>query len=305
MYYGTYIVSVFPPVPDDPPTAVETTSPELGTIRVEWGPPPPEEQNGAITVYTVQYVASTSASSQRENTTALRLDITITPGESYTVSVAAGTAVGLGPFSEPLLQKTISPAPTFSPIFPPMDSAPTTRTSISFTLPPLPAGGNFRLVGLKLLLPPLFLVLHFTQVTRFPFTICSHVWVVAVRLDDMVEEEILSQSPNVIFRDIDNSASYSLNVAAGVPYIAAEGLASLIPAEFILGDDDATRSFNDISLYTNGVLLEGTSYTVFVRAFVHTVGGGVSLSKRQNTPRQYSSFSSSDFLTPVSTVPGL
>ena len=283
---------------------METTSPELGTISVEWGPPSPEEQNGAITVYTVQYVASTSASSQRENTTALRLDVTITPGESYTVSVAAGTAVGLGPFSEPLLQKTISPAPTFSPILPPMDSAPTT-TSISFTLPPLPAGGNFRLVGLKLLLPPLFLVLHFTQVTHFPFTICSHVWVVAVRLDDMVEDEFLSQSPNVIFRDIDNSASYSLNVAAGVPYIAAEGLASLIPAEFILGDDNA-RSFNDISLYTNGVLLEGTIYTVFVRAFVHTVGGGVSLSKRQTAPRQYSSFSSSDFLSPVSTsVPGL
>ena len=128
---------------------------------------------------------------------------------------------------------------------------------------------------------------------------------VAVRLNDSIEEEILSQSPNVIFRNINNSASYSVNVAAGVPYIAAEGLASLIPAEFILGDDNVTRTFNDIPLYTNGPLLEGTRYSVFVRAFVRTVGGGVSLNKRQTAPRQYSSFSSSDFLTPVSTfVPG-
>ena len=60
--------------------------------------------------------------------------------------------------------------------------------------------------------------------------------------------------------------TYSDNIAAGLPYIAAEISISNYPATFVLGED-VQLAINDDPQFRNGPLRDGTYYTAFVRVF--------------------------------------
>lgn len=74
-------------------------------------PPLEEERNGIITAYTIQYrINRTDNLLRREvtgNTTRIILD-RLVPGQRYAVQIAAHTAAGMGPFSEPHYADTIT-----------------------------------------------------------------------------------------------------------------------------------------------------------------------------------------------------
>lgn len=132
-------------VPDGFPGDVRTTSTQLNSIAVTWSPPPANETNGFITGYTVQYRTSVSSPPQFTNTSALSATLTVVAGNTYFVSVAARTAIGLGPYSEPeVIQMTIPVPVTFPPsVAPSTGSDGPTVNTVPFTLPAV-AAGSFR-----------------------------------------------------------------------------------------------------------------------------------------------------------------
>ena len=94
-------------VPSSPPQNVMVTSVNPASLRVSWQPPPPIDHNGPIT-YMIQYT--------RVETSAI-LSVTVNSGTTYTasglvayveysVTVAARTVNGTGPFSNPVVQRS-------------------------------------------------------------------------------------------------------------------------------------------------------------------------------------------------------
>lgn len=75
------------------------------------------------------------------NTTLISATLNVMAGYTYTISVAARTAIGLGPYSTAVSQMTIPVPPTFSPDPPPVGSPGV--TTIPITLPAV-SGGTFR-----------------------------------------------------------------------------------------------------------------------------------------------------------------
>ncbi len=78
------------------------------------------------------------------NTTSLTATLDIEAGNTYSISVAARTAIGLGPYSTEISQLTLPEPPTFSPDPPPVVGSPGSST-ISIKLPSV-SGGTFRYV---------------------------------------------------------------------------------------------------------------------------------------------------------------
>ena len=79
-------------------------------IRVEWQPPPRIHRNGAITYYKVIYFEDTNPSKKIElNVTSNESSIelkNLNKWTKYRISVLAGTEVGDGPASEPIVLQT-------------------------------------------------------------------------------------------------------------------------------------------------------------------------------------------------------
>ena len=126
-------------MPSGVPQTVRTSSNSLGVILVEWDPLLLNETNGVIISYTVQY--HSLLSTHRKNATDTFTLINISPGETYVITVAAWTRIGIGPFSEGIVQSTISDPPSF--LTSPLSSSSSVST-ISITLPRAP--GVFRYV---------------------------------------------------------------------------------------------------------------------------------------------------------------
>ncbi|XP_064387090.1 receptor-type tyrosine-protein phosphatase S-like isoform X2 [Halichondria panicea] len=256
-------------VPDGFPSNVRSTSTLLNSINVNWNPLADNETNGVITGYTVQYISSEAMTMDTVNTTLISATLNVMAGYTYTISVAARTAIGLGPYSTAVSQMTIPVPPTFSPDPPPVGSPGV--TTIPITLPAV-SGGTF-----------------------------SHYWVVVIRLDDASAFDE-SRNPTSVYPDNSSFTNYSASVPL-TPYIAAEIRADNYQPSmvFILGDESGTRGINDFpDLYRNGPLEQGSTYTAFVRAFSPTVPAGTR-ARRQSVNRQYTTFSSSPFVTPVGT----
>ena len=94
----------------------------------------------------------------------------------------------------------------------------------------------------------------------------SHVWVVAVRLSSQ-DSPILSVDTNEEYPTQDSFASYT-TAEDDEPYIAAEISQQNYPTTFALGDNSSTFSISDFpDLYINGPLMEGRSFSIFVRYF--------------------------------------
>uniref|UniRef100_A0A3B4CB05 Receptor-type tyrosine-protein phosphatase S n=1 Tax=Pygocentrus nattereri TaxID=42514 RepID=A0A3B4CB05_PYGNA len=107
--------------PSAPPQEVTCSSPSSTNILVSWKPPPVELQNGIITKYTIQYVAT-----EGEDTSSRQIS-EISPENSqyllenlekwteYRITVTAHTDVGPGPESLPQLIRTEEDVPSGPP----------------------------------------------------------------------------------------------------------------------------------------------------------------------------------------------
>ena len=82
----------------------------MGVIIVTWDPP--TKQNGILTEYTVRFRNQTTNTTTTflPNVTALRME-DLLAGTTYLVDVAASTAVGIGDYSDPILQITVAIPP--------------------------------------------------------------------------------------------------------------------------------------------------------------------------------------------------
>ena len=209
----------------------------------------PDLQNGIILNYTVQLqVLSGSGSGIIVTVGGLFVTLTATNGIEagvvYNVSIAANTRVGRGPFSTGLTQGTIQEPlviPTDRPIT--VDQGRITDTTLLITLPSIPGAG-----------PDSF----------------SHFWVIAMKPDI---DFSLDRSPTDTFPDNSSFSLYSDDLPLNTPYIVAEIDASRVtgPTNFLLGNETATATLNDVGGYRNGPLTPGTPYTVFMWGFPPSV----------------------------------
>lgn len=104
-------VSQFPffPAPQAPPSAIQGNSTSSTSIFVQWERVPSAYQNGQILSYTVSYKALPLKSSRSKVVSAPIMNTTLTGLNEYTtysITVAASTIKGSGPFSVPVVFTT-------------------------------------------------------------------------------------------------------------------------------------------------------------------------------------------------------
>ena len=75
------------------------------SIMLVWDAPPPHQQNGVITGYTITQRVAGNVSTLTSRDSMLLVD-GLRPFTSYTFEVAASTSVGLGPATAPLVVQT-------------------------------------------------------------------------------------------------------------------------------------------------------------------------------------------------------
>ena len=91
--------------PSGPPQSITSTTHNT-SILLTWQPVPPEQQNGVITQYTVTVYTLTTNESQQLVTTDTSIEVLdLHPFYLYELIVAAETTVGVGPYSQPVLQQ--------------------------------------------------------------------------------------------------------------------------------------------------------------------------------------------------------
>ena len=97
--------------PSAPPSSVRVSVNSSTAITIQWGPVEPcDQQNGAITGYSVRYGEMGTSEGERRVGMASGDSMTIVSGLTketvYTVEVAAVTSSGTGVYSEPLTIET-------------------------------------------------------------------------------------------------------------------------------------------------------------------------------------------------------
>ena len=98
-------------VPLAPPSSVRVSVESFTAITVQWGPVEPcDQQNGAITGYSVRYGEVGTSDGERRVEIVTGDSMTTVSGLTketvYTVEVAAETSGGTGVYSEPLIIET-------------------------------------------------------------------------------------------------------------------------------------------------------------------------------------------------------
>ncbi len=126
---------------------------------------------------------------------------------------------------------------------------------------------------------------------------------VLLRTDTTAQDNGLSD-PDTDYPNLTSLEVFSYSDTAGCPnpglaqqiaYIAAEFSQVLFPENdrYVVGDSTQP---SDVDEYVNGPLCYGATYTFFLRAYVGEPG-----SRKRQTGRDYTVFSSSDFTPTVST----
>ena len=70
------------------------------TVQLSWSPPPPSDQNGVITVYTISLVNMNTNQGSEYTTSHTSITISsLNPFTTYHCAIAANTTVGMGPLS--------------------------------------------------------------------------------------------------------------------------------------------------------------------------------------------------------------
>ena len=111
-WHITKLLSVLSAEPDGAPqnvTAIDISSTE---VEVSWEKVPAIDENGIITVYEVQYeplqTFGDQISTNTTNTTYLNKTLTgLQEYVEYNISVRAYTSVGPGPYSDPVIERTL------------------------------------------------------------------------------------------------------------------------------------------------------------------------------------------------------
>ena len=99
-------------VPSAPPTDFTTTPGTLAatSIVIKWSPPPQTNQNGIITQYKLLYTLT--AIHGINGTVVMLRNVTqytiynLNPSSNYSIQIAAGTALGFGPYHKPIVHLT-------------------------------------------------------------------------------------------------------------------------------------------------------------------------------------------------------
>lgn len=109
----TSLLPPFPTVPGAPPQDVRGSAVNSRSLHITWKPPPREQQNGAITYYKVKYakveIGDDLAKAQEIRVEADQLSYQIGALDKWTeyrIWVIAGTEVGDGPPSMPIIVRT-------------------------------------------------------------------------------------------------------------------------------------------------------------------------------------------------------
>ena len=87
-------------VPSSPPQNVMVTSVNPASLMVSWDPPPPIDHNGPIT-YMIQYTRDGTSDMMNVNSGTMERISGLVAFVEYSVTVAARTVNGTGPFSNP------------------------------------------------------------------------------------------------------------------------------------------------------------------------------------------------------------
>ena len=95
-------------VPGAPPQSVTVTSVSSYSIKLSWGGVLCDQRNGEITGYQINYTCTSDDG--KVNVTGNQMTVTLSnlqPYTDYSISVAAMTVNGTGPFSTPVSNKTL------------------------------------------------------------------------------------------------------------------------------------------------------------------------------------------------------
>ena len=88
-------------VPSSPPQNVMVTSVNPASLMVSWQPPPPIHHNGPITGHVIQYTGGGTSDMMNVNSGTTHTISGLVAFVGYSVTVAAVTVNGTGPFSNP------------------------------------------------------------------------------------------------------------------------------------------------------------------------------------------------------------
>lgn len=89
-----------PAVPSASPISPGASALSSDSIQISWQPPPLPDQNGVITGYTINITSLDSGVTLQRTTATNTLQVSnLSPFTIYSCTLAAMTAVGLGPFS--------------------------------------------------------------------------------------------------------------------------------------------------------------------------------------------------------------
>ena len=98
---------MFPTAPSSAPTSLSSSVQGPTSVLLTWSPPPVADQNGVITLYTVEVINTATSDKDVYVTSANTLTVaSLAPHTTYKCAVAANTSVGLGPYSTYLVFQT-------------------------------------------------------------------------------------------------------------------------------------------------------------------------------------------------------
>ena len=104
--------------PTSPPTDVTSLAHSSTQIEVLWKPPIKKGQNGVITKYEVELTAVSSSYIDKQSVGG-NIDLytftNLKPYRTYRIRVAAKTKAGVGPYSEPITERTMEDIPRLAP----------------------------------------------------------------------------------------------------------------------------------------------------------------------------------------------
>lgn len=125
-------------IPSSPPADVKERVVNSTMAQLSWLPPPQHERNGEIISYNVVLSANESGDHLTHyNITATSnlIDLLLRPFSEYNVSIAAATAVGLGPFTAPRVFHTPEDVPSHAPTILSIDLITATSFIVKWKMP--------------------------------------------------------------------------------------------------------------------------------------------------------------------------
>ena len=93
-------------VPSSPPQNVTVTSVNPASLRVSWQLPSTINYNGPITGHVIRYTRDGTSDMMNVNSGTTHTISGLVPFVDYSVTVAARTVNGTGPFSNPVVQRS-------------------------------------------------------------------------------------------------------------------------------------------------------------------------------------------------------